>query len=169
MFLPSLRQPSLRAKERYTHLAPLGSWPLWLDSCLILAVLYPGSDRSAYADGDGILGVGSGSAHLAQQLDRGSHQLEGAWRDSCCTCAFRVLILVSTSRLRRAPVAALSRGPMRLECVQRSEGWLPPCRRLYSSVTSRLRRALVAALSRGPLRLECAAVASADALRGTSC
>ena len=43
---------------------------------------------------------------------------------------------------------------MRLESVQRSEGWLPFRRRPYSSATSRLRRAAVAALSRGLLRLE---------------
>ena len=34
-------------------------------------------------------------------------------------------------RLRRAAVAALSRGPLRLERVRRSEGWLPLRRRLY--------------------------------------
>ena len=75
------------------------------------------------------------------------------WRSSGC-CWRRRLYSSVTSRLRRAPVAALSRGPFRLERVQRSEGWLPLRRRLYSSATSRLRRAAVAALSREPMRLE---------------
>ena len=32
--------PSLRAKERYKHLAPLSSWPLWLGCGLAVAWLW---------------------------------------------------------------------------------------------------------------------------------
>ena len=71
------------------------------------------------------------------------------------TCAGkRRRYLSVASRSRRAAIAALTRGPLRLELVQRPEAWLPLRRRRNSSVTSRLRRAAVAALSHGLLRLQ---------------
>ena len=65
----------------------------------------------------------------------------------------RRLYSSATSRSRLAAVAALSRGPLKLVCVRRSEGWLPLHRLRYTSVTSHFRRANVAAPPRWPLRL----------------